>query len=362
VFSWTGADLGGDSAPLALQVAVALGAVALLVTLGLTLQVLAMRAWAVRERAAREAITARWRPLLLAAAAGDAVPPPPLARHERSAVMLLWNRMQDGLRGRSHDDLNAFAQRMGLDALARRYAARRGGARRLIGLRTLGHLGSPDDWPRLAALLDDPRSQVSLAAARALLRVDAARAAGPVIDQFLARTDWPVPRLGTLLREAGADAIGSALADRLLDSPPALQVRLLPLARVTEAPGRGSVIEAVLARATDPAVLSATLQQVHGPGSLRRVRELCAHADWQVRSYAALALGRLADLAERPRLTAMLGDREWWVRYRAAQALLGLPGMDAVAVQALRAGLTDRYARDMIRQVAAERGLVEAAA
>lgn len=342
--------------------ALALGLLALLVTVGLTLQVLAMRAWAVGERRAREATVARWRPLLLAAAAGEPVQPLPLARHERGAVMLLWNRLQDGLRGRSHDDLNAFAVTLGLGTLARHYASRRGGGQRLIGLRTLGHLGSPDDWERMLALLDDPRSQVSLAAARALLRVDAQRAAGPVIDQFLARSDWPVPRLGTLLREAGADAIGLALADRLLDRPPFEQVRLLPLARVTEAPGRGSVIEAVLSRATEPAVLSATLQQVHGPGSLRRVRELCGHADWQVRSYAALALGRLGSQAERPQLTRMLGDREWWVRYRAAQALLGLPGVDVVAVQALHAGLSDRYARDMIRQVAAERGLAEALA
>lgn len=361
MFSWISPELG-PGAPLALQLALALGAIALLVTVGFTLQVLGMRAYAVRDRAAREATIARWRPLMLAAAAGDASELPPLKARERRAVMLLWNRLQDGLRGRSHDDLNALAARMGLATIARRYAARRGGARRLIGLRTLGHLGSPDDWARMLALLDDPRSQVSLAAARALLRVDAARAAGPVIDQYLARTDWPVPRVGTLLREAGADAIGTALADRLLDGSPADQVRLLPLARVTEAPGRGSVIEAVLARAGEPAVLSATLQQVHGPGSLRRVRELCDHPDWQVRSYAALALGRLADAGERPRLTRMLADREWWVRYRAAQALLGMPGVDGVAVEALRAGLADRYARDMIRQVAAELGLLTEAA
>jgi len=206
------------------------------------------------------------------------------------------------------------------------------------------------------ALLDDPRSQVSLAAARALLRVHAQRAAPLVIDQFLGRNDWPVPRLGTLLREAGAEAIGFALAERLLESPPAQQVRLLPLARVTEAPGRGSVIEAVLALATEPAVLSATLQQVHGPATRARVEVLCSHPDWQVRSYAALALGRLGDARERKLLISMLSDREWWVRYRAAQALLELPGTDAVAVAALRVALTDRYARDMVSQVAAERG------
>lgn len=340
---------------LALRATLALGSLALLLTLGLTLQVLSMRTLAARRRAEQRATVARWRPVLLAAVVGATLQPPVIARRERVNVMLLWNRMQDGLRGRAHESLNDLAMHLGLQQQARRYAAGRGAAKRLLGLRTLGHLGQAQDWDRLAKLLDEPRSQLSMAAARALLRIDAKRAAPLVIDQFLGRSDWPVPRLGTLLREAGADAIGFALAERLLDSPPAQQVRLLPLARVTEAPGRGSVIEAVLQISTEPAVLSATLQQVHGPASLARVRGLCEHADWQVRSYAALALGRLGDGGERKRLISMLSDREWWVRYRAAQSLLGLPGVDEVAVAALRAALTDRYARDMVEQVVAER-------
>jgi HEAT repeat protein len=359
VSSWT-SDLTADH--LALQAALALGAIALVVTVGLTLQVLAMRALATRRRAAQLAAVQRWRPLMLRAAAGDSiVEPPPLGRAERVPVLLLWNRMQDGLRGRAHDGLNALAAQLGLPALARRYAAQRRGRQRLIGLRTLGHLGQMQDWERLIGLLDHPRSQVSLAAARALLRVNAQRAAPFVIDQFLARSDWPVPQVGTLLREAGADAIGFALAQRLLDSPPAQQVRLLPLARVTEAPGRGSVVDTVLEMATEPAVLSATLQLVHGPAIRPRVEVLCSHPDWQVRSYAALALGRLGDAGDRKLLISMLSDREWWVRYRAAQSLLQLPGFDHVAALALRSALTDRYARDMVGQVLAERSLAGAA-
>lgn len=356
--SWT-FEFSADQ--FALRAALALGAVALVVTLGLTLQVLLLRALGARRRAAQRAVTERWRPLLVRAATDEAPEslPIPSAR-DRVPLLLLWNRMQDGLRGRAHENLNLLADRMGLPELARRYAARRTGGRRLLGLRTLGHLGQLQDWDRLVALLDDPRSQVSLAAARALLHVNAQRAAPLVLDQYLARVDWPVPQLGTLLREAGADAIGFALAERLLESPPAQQVRLLPLARVTEAPGRGSVIEAVLQLAVEPAVLSAALQQVHGPSIRPRVEVLCAHPDWQVRSYAALALGRLGDARDRRLLVSMLSDREWWVRYRAAQALLELPGVDAVAAQALQKALTDRYARDMVAQVLAERTLAGA--
>jgi HEAT repeat protein len=341
-----------------LRLVLALGLISMVVTVGLLLQVLALRARSRQLQAQQARVVARWRPLLLRAAAGDEVQPATLRRNERDPLLLLWNQMQDGLRGSAHEGLNRFADALDLPALARRAALHGSGSRRVLGLHTLGHLRDPADWDILAGLLPEPRSFVSLAAARALLQIDARRAAPLVLDEYLARTDWPVPRLGTLLREAGADAIGLALSDRLLDRPPAQQVRLLPLARVTEAPGRGSVIEGVLARATDAGVLAVSLLQVHGPGSLRRVRELCSHDDWHVRSYAALALGRLGGAPERARLVGMLADRQWWVRYRAAQALLGLPGFDEVAVRALAAGLTDRYARDMLHQVLAEREYV----
>lgn len=352
MFSWISDAARAD---LPLRVVLAFGALALLLTLSLAVQVLALRRLATRRAALQAATLARWRPVLLGAASGDRVVAPALPRRERQALMLLWNQMQDGLRGRAHDGLNQLAESLGLHALALRFAARRRGGLRLLGLRTLGHLGNVSDWGRLVVLLDEPRSVLSLAAARALLRINAQRAAPLVLDQFLGRGDWPVPRVGTLLREAGADAIGFALAERLLDSPPGQQVRLLPLARVTEAPGRGSVIEALLTVATEPAVLAATLQQVQGPASLARVRALCRHADWQVRSQAALALGRQGAAADRKGLVAMLSDREWWVRYRAAQALLGLPGVDSVAAAALRVALTDRFARDMFEQALAER-------
>ena len=350
--SWI-SELGPSD--LALRAVLAMGLLALFLTLALVAQVLSMRSSSARRLANQAKTLARWRPVLLRAAMGDKLLPLALPKHEREALMLLWNQLQDGLRGRAHQGLNSLATQLGLHELALRLAARRSGGLRLLGLRTLGHLGDVRDWPRLEALLADPRSVISLAAARALLRIDARRAAPRVLDEFLGRSDWPVPRLATLLREAGPDLILPALTERLLGTPPFQQVRLLPIARVTEAPGSGSLIEALLASATEPAVLSATLQQVHGPASIARVRELCTHADWQVRSYAALALARQGAAEDRKRLVGMLSDREWWVRYRAAQALLALPGVDAITLEALGAALTDRYARDMLTQVLAER-------
>jgi hypothetical protein len=43
------------------------------------------------------------------------------------------------------------------------------------------------------------------------------------------------------------------------------------------------------------------------------------------------------------------------VRYRAAQALIGMPFFSIAEVELLRNNLSDRFARDMLGQVLAER-------
>ncbi len=70
---------------------------------------------------------------------------------------------------------------------------------------------------------------------------------------------------------------------------------------------------------------------------------------------AAAALGRLGAEEDCPRLLELLADQEWWVRYRAAEALIGLPFLDRGALERMRDGITDRYGRDMFDQVLAER-------
>jgi len=73
-----------------------------------------------------------------------------------------------------------------------------------------------------------------------------------------------------------------------------------------------------------------------------------------VRVQAARALGRVGERSDAERLVALLGDAQWWVRYRAAQALLELPALSRADLDALRASLTDRFAADMLSQAMAE--------
>ena len=47
-------------------------------------------------------------------------------------------------------------------------------------------------------------------------------------------------------------------------------------------------------------------------------------------------------------------DRQWWVRYRAAQALVLMPFYGRQELQALSATTDDALVRDMLRHVLAE--------
>lgn len=340
---------------LELQFALAIGASALVVALAIVLQVLGMRVRNLRRARDLAAAQATWRPLLARAALGELPELPALrGRAERADVLLLWNQMQDGIRGSAHDGLNALADRLDFHATASNWIARGSLSRRVLGLATLGHLGRAEDVARLQAALRDPQALISIAAARALLQVDAAAGAPLVLDEYLGRGDWPAARVGTLLRDAGADAVAPALMDRLLASSGEAQLRLLRLLRFAESPRMGSVLQKLVERSEDPQVLSVALRQLHGPDALQRVRELAQHADALVRSAAAVALGHMGTHTDRPLLTALMADRDWWVRYRAAQAVVALPGSDAVSLAALRAGLRDRFARDMLEHVCAE--------
>ncbi len=57
-------------------------------------------------------------------------------------------------------------------------------------------------------------------------------------------------------------------------------------------------------------------------------------------------------------LVALLSDPEWWVRYRAAQALAKLPFLTEEKLQSLCEVQTDQFAREILAQVMAERRLL----
>jgi len=326
---------------------------ALVLTLLLGLQIIRLRLL-LRARQRRDArALARWRPIFNAVIVGETPAGlPALSKAERPHFIKLWVHLQASLRGDASDALNALARRLGVERDARTMLARGARTERLLATLLLGHLGDRDSWDTLRTLTASPDVTLSLSALWALVRIDPHAAAAYLTPLFIERDDWAMSHVAGILKEASAPVAG-VMADLL----PTLAPERLPRAlRIAEAL-RIDLPPAVLADAmasSDIGLVTGALRIVATPAARDQVRGLLTHADWQVRVLAAKAIGRIGDPSDVARLAALLGDREWWVRYRAAQAIVELPWLGPDDLDALHASLTDRFAADIFAQVIAE--------
>jgi len=326
---------------------------ALVLTLLLGAQIIRLR-FALRARQRREAqALARWRPVFNAVIVGEPVETlPALSKAERPHFIKLWVHLQASLRGAASDALNALARRLGVERDARTMLARGSRTERLLATLLLGHLGDRDSWDTLRTLAGSPDITLSLSALWALVRIDPQAAAAYLTPLFVERDDWAMSHVAGILKEASAPVAG-VLAALLPTLAPERIPRALRIAEALRIDLPPDLLAGAMA-SPDVALVTAALRVVATPAARDQVRGLLAHPDWQVRVLAAKALGRLGDHSDVERLAALLGDREWWVRYRAAQAIVELPWLGPDDLDALHASLTDRFAADIFAQVIAE--------
>ena len=141
---------------LLVRVALAIGLTSLVLAAGTVLQILAMRRRRLRRQARVDRFLEVWRPRVYEAALGE--PPralPPLAAEDDVTFLLLWNQVQEGLRGPPRTGLNQLARMVGARVIALRRLDAADPTARLLALRTLGYFGELEDFWRVAAYLDD---------------------------------------------------------------------------------------------------------------------------------------------------------------------------------------------------------------
>ncbi len=331
------------------------GVVSLGLTVALALQIAGMRTTKLVRARRRRRFTERWRPLLYGAALGDAPVLPPVTRADEKSLLVLWTQLQDGLRGASsRAGLNRLAHAVDARSAALRLLQKGAPRDRLLALRTLGYLGEAQDFATVRPYLDHRATPLCLAAARALVHADPSRATLEVWRGLHARHDWSVAQIAAVLGEGDLGRLGEAFAAEAPGLSPAELVRLLPLLSILDDGTAARIVTGLLVPDADPEVLAGALKQARGPGLAPIVVELCGHSEWPVRTQAATVLGRLGRPEDRDVLIALLGDRQWWVRYRAAQALLSGRFGPAEEVEALASALDDAYAHDILRHVRAE--------
>lgn len=321
------------------------------VLVGLILVLRLHRVW--RERRAR-AFMAVWHPALMLGMMSDTEAAlPPLHPRDHWLFLKLWNQFQESVRGQSSLRLGRLAYRLNCDLIAHRLLLSRNSTERLFAILTLGHMRDRSAWQLLLVELDKPSRSTSLYAARALMQISAQEAVESIAPRLIQRDDWELVQITTLLQNFRA-VLGAALLKLL---PTLAEDRLIRGLRLAEA-FRLHVEADVLLPWLDPAQpverIVACLRLAAGEQLLGPARALARHPDWRVRVQAARALGRLCQPEDADLLMSLLSDPQWWVRYRAAQSLIGLPFASREQLQGVIDSQPDRYAREIFTQVAAE--------
>jgi hypothetical protein len=328
------------------------GSAAALLTLVVTGSIIVLRMNLRRAQRREKATVEKWRPIMTAVMMNEPMSVlPPLARSEEADFLKLLVHFRASLRGDASQALNRLAYRLNCDKIATRQLERGNRAEQFLGILVLGYLRAGSAMPLLLRQATDADSLKSSYAFWAIVQIDRALAAS-IAANFIAREDWPLSQLAIILKDA-PDACVAILAETISKA----DVQLMPRAlRLAESLRISLPLEQMkmLLRQSSIDVLLPALRVANAPELLPDVRALLAHENWRVRLHAARALGSIGDRSDIERLTALLQDREWWVRYRAAEALLDLPFLTPIDQEALRSH-PDRFARDILAQVLAER-------
>ena len=306
------------------------------------------------EAERRASLEQEWLPVLIDEGLPISDMLPALRRSDVTSLLILWNQLQEAVVGEIKERLNEVGRRAGIEAIARRRLTSRSLQQRLLAVSTLGHLRDRESWSALAGLTASADGLLSLAAARALTRIDAVEALPVILPLAADREDWSRNYVLGMLSELGADVVSKPLTEAALNVDPDRAHRLIRYFSVAHVADAIPVVRAIIAKTTNVDCLSACLRVFADVDDLDLVREYLHHPSWPVRVQAVNVLGRLGSISDFGRLQPLLSDPEWWVRYRTAKAVCSLPGVEMDAIRQLSRRHVDPFARDMLAHVLAE--------
>ncbi len=347
-------ELPRDYALVALAVASALAVVLFMYALGLRLA-------NVLHAREQENLRRTWWPVFAEAAIlGDERTPgiPKWPRHKsRLKLLREWCRFRSTIRGACCDNLDQLALAQGLLPVAQKLLRSRYVGHRLLAIQALGLLRDHSSWERIATSVQDSNVAIAITAASALVNIEPVSAIKIVLPEIARRHSWPRTQVGKILHAAGADIVTEPLCTAIKEADSEGAVRLLRFYEAAYIAEMDRTAEHLLVTSDDPAVIAAALRAVRGELP-RHLVERCVNNDtWFIRMQAANLLSKFGRREDYALLEPLLSDSEWWVRYRAAQAITRLPFLGPNALRKLQGRQKDKFARQIMSQALAELGL-----
>ena len=250
------------------------------------------------------------------------------------------------LRGSEQERLLRLAAELGL--LERYSGMLRSGRRwqRARGAEYLGFLGGSSAAKPLAGLLSDEDETVRAVAARALARIGTQEAARALAETLKDPSELTRLRVAENLERVGAGAVGP-LVETLSSEDPRSRILAARVLGNLRAPDAGPALEEILHgdREVDLRSQAAlALGKIGDPDYVPALLDAARDDDWPVRAQAANALRMIGDTSSIPTLKELAVDHEWWVRLNAARALVNLGSVGETALVDVLEG-EDRFAR-----------------
>lgn len=291
-------------------------------------------------------------PLLLA---GDVEELQPLSGVELKAATMLTAELAEMTRGTERDGVLARAETLGVPAFLMRRLRSTSAQKRLEAAEVLAMFPGHEDAAR--AVLSDRNPDVRLGAALALAQRGEAPDPLTLLHQLRVGKDEHSLLLVSLMSDLAAKD-SEAVAGLLFERDLSFEAKVAAMDALADLGGEYAPLLAFMARESDgenelqPRVFRALGRTGHPAGAVAIVAGLSS-AEWSVRASAAEAAGKSGIVAAATRLGELLDDPQYWVRYRAGEALLRL-GPRGVNVLSERVENGDEQTREIAQKILAE--------
>lgn len=343
---------------IALRIGIALVEVIVLLCAVIFFYTIFLRITLVYHARNKQKLINTWRPILTSAIAEIPETLPTLNTRFVEDFILEWNSLYDKVSGDCHENLTILARQLNIHKFASKMLISVHPKTRLLGVITLGNMKINSAWPILKSMASSDISVLSLAAFRALVNIDSHLALEQMFPMIMQRKDWPPTLVARVLKGTRSSEICQLLFEACEHAELSRLPGLVSYVHALNCPNSTQLFKQVLKRNVDDRVISMFLQEVSDPSALELVKHYLDSPIWHIRVHAVGALGRIASVEEIPLLEKMLSDGKWWVRYRAAQALVGLPFVKATYLESLLEKLKDRFAQDILRQAMVEKDFI----
>jgi len=318
------------------------------------LQVVGFRIYSVYQDCVTQKAKQIWRPIMASAMLLYPENIPSLEKKHKHILLREWNIFYSKLRGDAQFRLQILAHHKCLDLLAHRYINSSSMRKKLQGIITLGHMKDSSAWDELTDFVLSKHSILSLTAAQALVNIDSKKALHFLLPHIIKRRDWPAARVAMLHASTNPSELSVMLKEAINQSSEEEIPYILQFMGSNHFDAETFNIYQQLGNSNDSKIIAACIHAAQDVRGLEVIRKHVSNPEWYIRLNVASTLGRIGTKDDIKILIKLMGDSEWWVRYRSAQALVEMPFIDNNELEKIYSQLDDRYARDMLKHVIAE--------